>query len=430
MKHIIGSFALAIVCAMTGYAQVDFDQYFCDSTLRVDYIFEGVAKSDDCQVSVRALHKSPSWAGRRVNLDRLPVEGNGQLIMCDVTSGDTIYTTSFSSLFQEWMVETDTTARRAYENTFLVPMPRRGAYIDLKLMNNRRDVMAHTRHYINPKDILIKQHNTTPTPHRYIHRGDSTLNCIDVAILAEGYTAEEMDSFYVHAQRTVDAIFSHEPFGSNRDKFNFVAVASPSHDSGVSIPRLGEWKNTAYSSHFSTFYADRYLTTSNVWDIHDSLAGIPYEHLIILANTEEYGGGGIYNSYTLTTARHRTFGVVVVHEFGHSFGALADEYFYESGVLTDTYPLHIEPWEQNITTRVDFASKWADMMAPEIPVPTSPDDASLYPVGLYEGGGYLMEGVYRPADECRMRNNTTPSFCPVCQRALQRMIDFHIKNWF
>ncbi len=426
MKHII-TFALLIITSAVAYANIDFDQYFCDSTLRIDYVFEGVAKSDDCEVSVRALHKSPTWAGRRVNLDRLPVEGNGQLVMTDAASGDTIYMTSFSSLFQEWMVETDTVARRAFENTFQVPMPRRNAYVDIKLMNNRRNVMARTRHLVNPSDILIKKQCSTPLPHKYIHRGADDKNCIDVVILAEGYTQDEMEEFYQHAQYAVESIFAHEPFGTNRDKFNFIAVASPSRDSGVSIPRLGEWRSTAFGSNFSTFYADRYLTTSNVWSVHDALVGIPYEHIIILANTEEYGGGGIYNSYTLTTAKHPTFDVVVVHEFGHSFGALADEYFYEGGVLVDTYPLDMEPWEQNITTRVDFNSKWADMMPKDVPVPTSPDDADRYAVGLYEGGGYLVRGVYRPADECRMRNNVTPAFCPVCQRAIQRMIDFHLK---
>ena len=107
----------------------------------------------------------------------------------------------------------------------------------------------------------------------------------------------------------------------------------------------------------------------------------PYEHIIILANTDEYGGGGIYNSYTLTTAHHPLFRPVVVHEFGHSFGGLADEYFYEEDVMNDTYPLDVEPWEQNITTRVDFAAKWQDMLPKGTPVPTLPSQSSEYPVG-------------------------------------------------
>ena len=212
-----------------------------------------------------------------------------------------------------------------------------------------------------------------------------------------------------------------------KDRFNIVAVASPSDDSGVSVPRLGEWKHTAFNSHFSTFYSDRYLTTRRVKSIHDALAGIPYEHIIILANTEEYGGGGIYNAYTLTTAHHPMFRPVVVHEFGHSFGGLADEYFYNDDVMTDTYPLDTEPWEQNISTRVDFASKWEDMLVKGTPVPTPVSEQAKYPVGVYEGGGYSAKGIFRPADNCRMRTNEHPTFCPVCQRALQRLIDFYTK---
>lgn len=236
-----------------------------------------------------------------------------------------------------------------------------------------------------------------------------------------------MDLFYQDAEVATESLFSHDPFKSMKKRFNIVAVAAPSTDSGVSVPRLGEWKQTAFSSHFSTFYSDRYLTTRSVKSIHDALAGIPYEHIIILANTEEYGGGGIYNSYTLTTAHHPLFRPVVVHEFGHSFGGLADEYFYDNDIATDSYPLDMEPWEQNITTRIDFASKWEDMLAKDTPIPTPVSKQAQYPVGVYEGGGYSAKGVFRPADNCRMRTNEYPAFCPVCQRALQRLIDFYTK---
>ncbi len=234
-----------------------------------------------------------------------------------------------------------------------------------------------------------------------------------------------MDSFYSHAAVAVESILAHEPFKSLADRFNFIAVASPSDDTGVSVPRLDDWRSTAFGSHFSTFYSDRYLTTPSLFRVHDALRGIPYEHIIILANTEEYGGGGIYNSYTLTAARHPLFRPVVVHEFGHSFGGLADEYFYENDVMTDTYPTDVEPWEPNITTMRDFASKWKHLLPAETPIPTPTADAAKYPVGVYEGGGYSFKGVYRPADECRMRNNTYPSFCPGCNDALIKLINFY-----
>jgi hypothetical protein len=160
--------------------------------------------------------------------------------------------------------------------------------------------------------------------------------------------------------------------------------------------------------------------------IHDALAGIPYEHIIVLANTEKYGGGGIFNTFTLTAAHHPEFRSVIVHEFGHSFGGLADEYFYnDSNDSNRLYSQQTEPWEQNITTQVDFASKWKDMLPKNTPVPTPVNLKDKYPTGIYEGGGYLAKGIYRPSFNCRMKTNEYPSFCPVCQRSLEKIIRFY-----
>ena len=200
---------------------------------------------------------------------------------------------------------------------------------------------------------------------------------------------------------------------------------APSLNSNVSVPQAGDWRDTAVSSNFMTFYMARYLTSGNVYDMYDLVTNIPCEHFIILANTGTYGGGGIYNSYTLTTAHHKDFRPVVVHEFGHSFAGLGDEYFYDNADDNDNmHSLKHEPWEPNITTLVDFESKWADMMPEGIEVPTTvtPERTANYTVGLYEGGGYLSKGIYRPTDVCRMRNNTAERFCPVCERAIERVI--------
>ena len=232
------------------------------------------------------------------------------------------------------------------------------------------------------------------------------------------------------------------------------------------------------STHYDTFYSDRYLTTLRLKQLHDVLAEFPYEHIIILANTDTYGGGGIYNSYTLTTAHHAQFKPVVVHEFGHSFAGLADEYFYDDQYVEMYYP-DTEPWEPNITTMADFASKWRDMLPAGTVLPdgsvvedkpdglgsrllrrlddlrsnTSARSAnasiqtgsrssslsrsgrssgtrrarrrSIEGVGLYEGGGYQSKGVWRGAEDCRMRTNSAPVFCPVCQQAITDIIDFY-----
>ena len=425
---------LSILCLCAALhlpvAAQNFSDYFEDKTLRTDYIFTGDATRQE--VCLDELTSLPGWAGRRHHLDELPLAGNGEITMTDKATGTVIYRTSFSSLFQEWLGEAEATrVKKGFENSFLLPFPKQPALVTVSLKNAHQEVCASLTHEVRPDDILIHSRGTERiTPHRYMHRSGSAEDCIDVAILAEGYTEAEMDVFYKDAQATCEALFAHAPFDKLKDRFNIVAVASPSEDSGVSIPLKGEWKSTAVSSHFSTFYSDRYLTTSRVKSIHNWLAGIPYEHIIILANTDTYGGGGIYNSYTLTTAHHPMFKPVVVHEFGHSFGGLADEYFY-SDAPSPLYPYTVEPWEPNISTLVDFKSKWQDMVPEGTPVPTpvkKSADEIFTAVGVYEGAGYTSKGIYRPTTECRMKINEAPVFCPVCQRSLERLIRFYTEK--
>lgn len=404
-----------------------------EKTLRVDYVFSGTDKATE--ISLERLYSFDGWAGRTVNLDRVPVKGNGQISMTDVATGKVIYMQSFSTLFQEWKTtEEATKLRKAFENTFLLPMPSAKAAVKVELYDFFGNVCASLNHIVDPSDILIKRMKPEPAPHRYLLKSGSPQEKIDVAIVAEGYTKEEAEQFYKDAQVAVEAILAHEPFGTYRDRFNFVAIALESKDSGVSVPREGLWKDTAVGSNYDTFYSDRYLTTSCVWKMHDALCGIPYEHLVILANTDTYGGGGIYNSYTLTTALHKDFKPVVVHEFGHSFAGLADEYYYDDQFVEYYYP-DSEPWEQNITTLFDFESKWDDMLPKIIQIPT-PVEGNVWEkikagtkpesiVGVYEGAGYQSKGVYRPYPDCRMKTNAAESFCPVCQRAIARIIEFY-----
>ncbi|MBR5568057.1 MAG: peptidase M64 [Bacteroidales bacterium] len=393
---------LAMVASVGLWAQ--------SQTLRLDYIFSGTDKS--VEISLDEAYCFDGWAGRTVNLKKVHLRGNGQICMTDVQTGDTLYRQSFSTLFQEWQAtEEATKVRKSFENVFLLPMPTAEAEVKVMLYDFWGNVVASLSHKVDPKDVLI-HHLSPKTPeHKYLMLNGTPEEKIDVAIVAEGYTAEEMDTFYADAQAAMEAILAHEPFGQYKDRFNFVAVALESAESGVSVPGRGEWKDTALKSHFNTFYMDRYLTTLRLKNMHDKLCGVPYEHIVILANTDTYGGGGIYNSYTLTTAHHPAFKPVVVHEFGHSFAGLGDEYYYDDQYVEYYYP-EIEPWEQNITTLADFESKWKDML-------------EAGEAELLEGGGYQSKGVYRPAKDCRMHTNRAESFCPVCQRALGRIIEFY-----
>ena len=404
-----------------------FSDYFVDKTLRIDYQLSGDARSQ--AIYMDELSSLPQWAGRRVHLSQLPLKGNGQVVVTDSLSGARIYAQSFSSLFLEWL-STDEAKHvsKSFEHTVLVPMPKRTVKIETTICNSFGKVTASIVHFVNPADILIHAKGVTHIPeHKYLQQGGRYEDCIDVAIVGEGYTAAEMSTFYADAQVACESLFSHEPFMSMKNRFNIVAVATPSIDSGVSIPHKKEWKNTVFMSHFDTFYSDRYLTTTHLKAVNDALAGIPYEQIIVLANTDNYGGGGVYNDITLTAAHHYKFRPVVVHEFGHAFGGLGDEYWYDGDVMDDTYPLTVEPWEPNITTRVNFASKWQDMIVKGTPIPTPAQDKNIYSVGLYQGAGYSAKGLYRPSYDCRMRTNECSKFCPVCQRALKRMIDFYTR---
>lgn len=411
MKTAITSMLLAF--AMNAAAQ-DFNTYFADKTLRIDYNFSGNAKEQ--HIAVDELKLSPRWYGKRKRLAELPMEGNGQITVKDHKSGTTIYRNSFSTLFQEWLSypEAETTSK-AFENVFLVPMPKDTVDITIDLRNNRREVVASLTHQVVPSDILIRHiGERNVTPYETLLQAKDTTKCIHIAFLAEGYQQHEMPTFINDAKIAIEALFAHEPFKSMKERFNIVAVKAPSIDSGTSEPGNGIWKQTALSSHFDTFYSDRYLTTLNLKDLHDLLAGTPYEHIIVLVNTEKYGGGGILNSYNLSMTHHPKYRPVVVHEFGHSFAGLADEYAYETEDIP-MYPHDIEPWEKNITTKVDFHGKWEDMI--------SKDSKA----GLYEGAGYSLKGVYRAYPDCRMRTNENPEFCDVCKRILQNVIDFYTK---
>ena len=423
-------FAALLLVAIDIYAQ-SFSDFFADQTLRIDYIFSGNASQQ--MVSLDELSSFDGWAGRRVNLDKVPVRGNGEISIIEPESRKVIYRQTFSSLFQEWLVtEEASKVTKSFEATFLLPMPKNKAEIEITLLDNEGRLQTTMHHAVNPNDKLIRQRNNAPTSrHEYLLKSGPSEECIDVAIVAEGYTAEEMDLFLKDARTACNEIFRYEPFSKHKNRFNVVAVMTESKDSGVSVPQDNEWRTTAINSNFMTFYSPRYLTTNSVHLTHDQLAGVAYEHLIILANTDTYGGGGIYNSYTLTTAHHPQFKPVVVHEFGHSFGALADEYFYDEPDHTaGTYKLDYEPWEQNITSLVDFNSKWADMVKNKQEIPTEPTEKreKNYTVGVYEGGGYMTKGMYRPAVVCRMRDNEATQFCPVCQRAIERIIIYNTEE--
>ncbi len=423
-KKLLLSMGLGLLVAIACQAQ-KFEDYFTDATLRVDYAFMG--NVDKQYIAVDELKTMPRWYGKRQRLADLPIEGNGQITVRDHKTQQVIYRNSFSTLFQEWLSYDEAkTTTKSFENVFLVPMPKDTVDITLDLRNNRREITASLTHQVVPTDILIRHIGENPTPYTVIQKAADSTRCIHIAFLAEGYQESEMGTFIADTKVAVEALFMHEPFKTLRDRFEIVAVKAPSQDSGTSVPSKGIWKNTALHSHFDTFYSARYLTTLSLKDMHNWLAGTPYEHIIVLVNSSQYGGGGILNSYNLSTTHHAYYKPVVVHEFGHSFCGLGDEYAYEEEQIP-MYPHDVEPWEPNLTTLVNFKGKWEDMVKKGTPIPTPIDGKKPTQIGVYEGAGYSVKGVYRGMQDCRMRTNQYPEFCPVCQKALTDLIDFYTK---
>ena len=448
MKKYISIIALAIVTLMLGNAaasaqnEVCFDKFFQDSTLRLDYVFCGDAHHQ--AIYLERMYKTSKWAGRRNNLDKPLLAGNGQVNVSDPESGQVLYSNSFSTLFQEWQsYEEATKVQKAFENCIQVPFPKVPVRVEVTLTDVHGKVTSSISHVVDPADILICRLNDNLLERRVL-KASTAANPIDIVFVADAYDASEKEKFFSDAARGVEAMFSHEPYATYADRFSVVAIFSPSQESGVSRPGLGIWRNTAADSHFDTFYMDRYLTTSSMRKLYDIIGTVPFEHIILMVNTPVYGGGGIYNSITIMGSDHYTFKNVLVHEFGHAFGGLADEYAY--GDLEEPmYPSDTEPWEPNITTLTDFASKWQDLLPANCPIPTPVDEIETkadvrriwdtlskeqreslnLKVGVYEGAGYSLTGVYRPVQECRMRINECKDFCPVCSRAIIKMIQYY-----
>ena len=430
--------AMALLGTVAASAQ-NFDDYFEDKTLRLDYIVAG----DSVKQSIyfEQAYSTPTWAGRKTRLAEKFLNGNGQVTVYEHGTGKVLYVNTFSTLFQEWQLTAEAKhLQKAFESSFIVPFPKQKVDVAITLTDTHQKVTTELRYTVDPTDILIRPLGENGIPYKYILKSGNTADCIDLAIVAEGYRQDQMDKFYKDAQRAADAIFEREPFKSLKPQFNVVAVAAPSLDEGPSIPHDGKWTTTLANSHYDTFYSKRYLTTSKIHRIYDALSNVPFEQIIVLINAETYGGGGIYNQVTLSTADHPTFKKVLVHEFGHGYAGLGDE--YSTDEYDPMYPSDTEPWEPNLTTLKDFQSKWADMMPKGVKIPTPlaklPDNKNIknekeqkklndavFKIGVFEGAGNQSKGCYRPAQVCRMRINEVDDFCPVCQRAIKRITDFY-----
>ena len=408
-----------LLVTQAAHTQV-FEQLFDQGVMRIDLVFSGTA--EETSYALSGVKKEQYYSGSKSRLIDPFDYGDHKFVVKDKASGEVIFSHTYCTLFREWQTtEESQNIRRAYPHVLRFPWPLASVEVEIHDRNKAGDFVKSWSGTFDPASLYSDPGNPYLFESIDLEINGNTEEKVDILFLAEGYTAEEMDKFIEDVTRSAGYIFSEEPFKSKRQHFNIRAVKSISQDSGTDIPGDSIWKNTAVNSSFYTFGIERYMTTMDYKAVCDVAACAPYDQIYILVNTDKYGGGGIYNHYSISAADNLQSRAVVIHEFGHAFGGLADEYFNSAVAYNDYFPLEVEPWNPNLTTLVDFASKWKPMILEGTPVPTPAEEAFNEVVGVYEGGGYVAKGVYRPMIDCRMHTNDA-SFCPVCSSALKNMI--------
>lgn len=374
--------------------------------------------------ALRQLREEPVWGGPKKNL----IDGfgyGGYYVNVYDTTGTLIYSRGFNTLFEEWRTTAQAdTEVQSWDNGISVPYPKHKVILEITGRDkSSMEFYPLLRQEVEPGSIFTDRSPLHSNEVRMIRYNGSPSEKADLVFVGEGYTAAEQDKFFADAERFTGALFKISPFDGYEDDFNIWAVGLVSEESGTDVSGKGVFKNTALNSGYYTFGTDRYLTTSDFKAVRDAVWNVPCDAIFILVNAETYGGGGMYNFYAMGTADDSRTEEVFVHEFGHSFAGLGDEYFSSDVAYgEDFFNLSYEPWEPNITTLVDFDSKWKDMLPKGTPVPTPVNEKYGDKIGVFEGAGYTTHGMYRPMDHCMMRD--LKEFCPVCKKAIGRMVDF------
>ncbi|MCK5729997.1 MAG: peptidase M64 [Draconibacterium sp.] len=406
------------------FAQIDYNKYFDNKSLRFDFLLGGNNKN--VTVYPEQIKQEPYWAGSKTNLTDPFNYGTYRFRVFDLKSDSLIFSKGFSTLFQEWQTTAEAKEiNKTFYQAAIFPFPKKEIRLEIDALQWEGDFKTIYKTEINPNNYFILSETETQFETVNIIKSGNAENKVDLVILAEGYTSFELYKFVEDAKRVTQYLFDTEPFKSEKTSFNVTAILTPSIESGTDIPGEGIYKNTHFNSTFYTFDVDRYLTTSDMKTIYDAAAVVPYDHIYILVNTERYGGGGFYNFVSVCTSDNRLTEEVFTHEFGHGFAGLGDEYYNSSVAYEDFYNLEVEPWEPNLTTLVDFDSKWKELIADSVSVPTPREAKYKNTVGVYEGGGYLSKGIYSPVLDCRMKSNNADGFCPVCEEAIRKAIQFY-----
>jgi len=419
-------FLLFLSVLLVQKSEAQFNTYFNDQSLRLDYYHCGNAQTE--KYFFDELIQEPYWAGSETNLIDIKGYGNHFVEVRTLDTNDLIYSRGYCTLFDEWQTTAEAkTTDCCYPESVIMPFPREKVMVSILSRNKKGEFEKKFEYQVDPKSYFIKNEREKLPVFDVVHSGNSNKK-VDIVLLPEGYTDGQQELFKADCKKFAEEFFSYSPYSQNKDKFNIRGVWAASKEEGTDIPGQNIWNKTRLNSSYYTFDSERYLMIKDFQGIRDVAGNAPYDYVYILANTDKYGGGAVYNFYGISAAHHaEEAGKIYIHEFGHLFAGLGDEYV--GGVeYSEFYPTDVEPWEPNLTTLVDFDAKWKSMLPEGTAIPTNSKFENSKKLGVYEGGGYVSKGVYRPWMNCLMNNlHTIDVFCPVCSKSIQEMIDFNCK---
>jgi len=443
MKIVLWVVFLLLLCGLFHTTEkINFDDYFIDATLRVDFYHTGDHSSQ--LVTLDKLYREGIWAGNPSELIDPFNNGEYYIKVYDSRSGCLIFSKGFDSYCSEYV--TTEKAKKGIKRTFhesaLVPFPRQRIRFCIEKRDSQTVLHPLFEQEIEPNPVEIINENPDGGIKviEYLKNGHPHKK-VDFAILAEGYTAGEFEQFKKDLETVMGYFFAKEPYKKYKSAFNVYGVFKASPESGTDEPLSWKYRNTALGTTFNALGLDRYLLTEENRTMRDIAGHVPYDVIAIIVNSSKYGGGGIYNMYCDFTMYNQYNGFLMLHEFGHAFAGLADEYYAGKVSYVDFFPEGVEPTAPNITSCTDPAKiKWRTLLSPGIELPT-PWDKSSYDimtdqnkklhrknvqfqgkVGAFEGAGYRSTGLYRSMIDCTMFSVGDLNYCRVCQSAITRMI--------
>jgi hypothetical protein len=452
--------------------------------MRIDYFHIGDAASE--LVTVDHVYQQGIWAGSLKSLIDEFNNGAYYYKVYDLTSGKLIFSRGFDSYFKEYQTSDEASKgiKRTYHESALIPFPKNKIRFVLEKrdkMNSLNEVFSTE---IDPVDLyIIKDAVKDKAVKIYKNHfsGDSHTK-VDVVILGDGYAAGEQKKFEKDLKRFTNVFLGQEPYKSHKDKFNIYGVLKASEESGIDEPGANIYKNTTLGTTFYSLGSERYVLTEENKTMRDLAAHVPYDAIYIMCNSARYGGGGIYNFYCTFVSDNQFSNYIFLHEFGHSFGGLADEYYTSDVAYNEFYPQGQEPVEPNITRLLEKNNlRWKNMITFGIEIPTPwekenfdkldyawqkerrelnkktadlkrnrvaqkeidaaqneynikdkmhSDEVDKYlmgskywtKVGAFEGAGYSAKGMYRSMLDCLMFSKGTKPFCKVCEEHVGKVI--------